>query len=361
MPNMSPNMSRNQLDVQAWHSSLWAWLRYLVIVTGLVVLGLLPAQAATFNVQQLAAGEVKSLYWRGLPVLVYKRTAAQIAELNQASPTQLLPWRKLDVYRTQARKSGNQLASLLLAGTDALDGTKLRSQRPDVLVVLGVSTNFGCAIEWQADSQQFIDPCSGTRYGVDGRVIQATDRERVNLLIPVHRFAGDVLTVGDAAEQGVTIYDFAPNILQLNIPAGEKLLQAIEWQKPDLISELLKDPSVLDYHTVTGATAIHTAAAKGTPSLLAQLHKAGFRLDVTTKKSVTPLMMALLAMKANNARWLIEHDASIVCQCYEKSCSASEFLRQVHGNLNTAKQQAFLENVGLAKAGLDNLSNAKPR
>lgn len=347
MPNMSQKMSRIHLDHHAWFGSIWAWLRHLAIGAGLVLLHILPAQAATLNVQQLAVGEVKTLYWRGLPVLVYKRTAAQIAELNQASPAQLPPWRKLDLYRAQARKSGNQLASLLLAGADPLDGTKLRSQRPDVLVVLGVSTNFGCAIEWQADSQQFIDPCSGTRYGVDGRVMQATDREHFNLLIPVHRFAGNLLTVGEAAEQGVTIYDFAPNIRQLNIPVGEKLLQAIEWQKPDLISELLQDPTVLDYHTVTGATAIHLAAFKGDSSLLTQLHQAGFRLDVTTQKGVTPLMMALLAMKADNAHWLVEHGASIVCQCYEKSCSASEYLQQVRGNLNSTDLQAFLEKAGL--------------
>lgn len=310
-----------------------------------------PPVLNVLNLQQLAVGEVKTLYWRGQPVLVYKRTAAQIAKLNQASPTQLPPWRKLDLYRAQARKSGNELASLLLAGTDPLDGSKLRSQRPDILVVLGVSTNFGCVIEWQADSQQFVDPCSGTRYGVDGRVMQATAREHFNLLIPVHRFKGDVLTVGDTAEQGVTIHDFAPNILQLTIPAGEKLLEAIEWQKPDLISELLKDPTVLDYHTVTGATAIHFAAAEGAPSLLTQLHNAGFRLDVTTNEGITPLMMAMLAMKADNARWLVEHGASIVCQCYDKSCSASEYLQQGHGYLTSTEQQAFLEKAGLAKAG----------
>lgn len=310
-----------------------------------------PPVLNVLNLQQLAVGEVTTLYWRGLPVLVYKRTAAQIAKLNQASPTQLPPWRKLDLYRAQARKSGNQLASLLLAGTDPLDGTKLRSQRPDILVVLAISTNFGCVIEWQADSQQFVDPCSGTRYGVDGRIIQATARERFNLLIPVHRFKGDVLTVGDAAEQGVTIHDFAPNILQLTIPAGEKLLEAIEWQKPDLISELLKDPTVLDYHTVTGATAIHFAAAEGAPSLLTQLHNAGFRLDVTTNEGVTPLMIALMQLNADNARWLVEHGASIVCQCYDKSCSASEYLQQSHGYLTSTEQQAFLEKAGLAKAG----------
>jgi len=349
MPNISQKISRIQLDAQAWLGSRWAWWRRVATVAGLVLLHIMPAQATTLNVQQLAVGEVKTLYWRGRPVLVYKRTAAQIAELNQASPTQLPPWAKLDLYRAQARTSGNAFASLLLAGTDPLDGTKLRSQRPDVLVVLGVSTNFGCAIQWQADSQQFIDPCSGTRYGVDGRIIQATDRESFNLLIPVHRFAGDLLTVGEAAEQSVTIHDFAPNILQLTIPNGEKLLQAIEWQKPDLISELLQDPTVLDYHTVTGATAIHLAAFKGDSSLLTQLHQAGFRLDVTTQKGVTPLMMALLAMKADNARWLVEHGASTLCQCDNKPCSASEYLQQVHGHLEGTSLQTFLHQAGLAK------------
>ena len=102
---------------------------------------------------------------------------------------------------------------------------------------------------------------------------------------------------------------------------------------------------------MTGATAIHLAAFKGDSSLLTQLHQAGFRLDVTTQKGVTPLMMALLAMKADNARWLVEHGASIVCQCYEKSCSASEYLQQLRGYLTSADQQAFLEKAGLAKAG----------
>lgn len=259
-----------------------------------------------------------------------------------------MPWRKLDLYRYTARKSGNEIASLLLAGTDPLENTKLRSQRPVVLVVLGTSTSFGCAIEFEAANAQFVDPCSGAHYGLDGRIIQPTERETLDLLIPVHQWHGDTLTVGDAAEQGVTIYDFAPNIMQLNIAAGEQLLQAIEWKKPKLISELLKDPRVLDYHTAVGATAIHVASSAGDPSLLAQLHQAGFSLEAVTTQGGTPLMLALLARNAANARWLVEHGASTHCKCQGKPCSASEFVKQVHHQMSAAQQQTFLEQAGLA-------------
>lgn len=41
-----------------------------------------PSTENTLNIQQLAEGQIKTLYWRGLPVRVYKRSAAQIATLN---------------------------------------------------------------------------------------------------------------------------------------------------------------------------------------------------------------------------------------------------------------------------------------
>lgn len=302
------------------------------------------SHATELNLGQLVAGQLLETNWRGYPVIVYRRNQHQMDQLRlaKANPESTL---RFHHYQQFAKAHGNPLASEIYASTEAVASLPFRSAREDVLVVLGVSTRFGCAITWQAQQQAFIDPCSQTLYDLAGRVIQPTAREQQDLLVPPHSFDGDSLQLPDIPNASTPLIRFTPNIEQMPITAGEKLLEALEWQEFELVPQLLKQVNVMDYRTATGASALHVAAAKAPPLVLQQLLRAGFDVNQPTDDGITPLMLAIMSFRVENAKLLIAHGASQQVRWQGKTISLTEFLSAIYTKTDAEKLEGFLKQI----------------
>lgn len=304
--------------------------------------------ATEVNLGQLAAGQLFKTNWRGYPVIVYRRTPHQMEQLRLAAPNPKSTLRFLH-YQQFAKAHGNPLASEIYASSEAVASSPFRSAREDLLVVLGVSTRFGCAITWQAQLQLFIDPCSQTQYDLAGRVIQPTAREQQDLLVPPHTINGDTLQLPDTSSASTPLIRFTPNIEQMPITAGEKLLEALEWQEFELVPQLLKQPGVTNYRTATGGSALHVAASKAPTNVLQQLLQAGFEVNQTTNDGISPLMLAVMYFQAENAKLLIAHGASQQARWQGKTMSLAAFLFEVYAKADAAKIEKFLNEIQSAE------------
>ncbi len=151
-----------------------------------------PVQA---DISKLRPGQRMTVEWRGRPVWIIRRTPEMIA-------------------RTQA------LSSAALADPDsrqpqqpAYAQGELRSRRPDIGVLIGLCTHFGCsplyrpepdAAEPKGDDWPggFYCPCHSSRFDLAGRVYTNMPAP-TNLEVPPYRFLSDaIIEVGEDGELG---------------------------------------------------------------------------------------------------------------------------------------------------------------
>ncbi len=138
------------------------------------------------QIGSMQPGEVRQVLWEGRPVLVYHRTADDIAALNQANPD------LLDAESADSRQP-------------AWAKNALRSKLPEYFVSIGVGTDFSCPVGLLVASDEafmsqpwmggFVDECRGARYDLAGRVYQGQYADE-NLIVPDYRIDGDVLVLG---------------------------------------------------------------------------------------------------------------------------------------------------------------------
>ena len=321
-----------------------AFLKVVVCTCGLA--GLSSGSAAELDVSKLDVGKVASVEWHGLPVFVYKRTPADIASLKllgESNPGAM----DQGFFQWHARASGNWQASAIKYGESIIQESELRSLRDDVFVVLGVSANFGCGLQLAKAGALFEDPCSHAQYDNAGRIRNPNARERYNLLVPPHLYHGDVLMIGEQADDLVIEEDFSPNIDALKISDGAKVVEAIQWHKLKLALKYARRDGAKEYETAAGASALHVAAAKGTPALVSALLSLGFELDKLTKDGQSPLYFALLAGKEDNAIVLMARGAKTEAFCSGNRCaqSAESFLKSRRSNLSAESADKFISRL----------------
>jgi len=115
----------------------------------------------------IAEGQAVTVMWRGKPVFVRHRTAAEIAAARAVPPSQLP-----DPQPDQARV-----------------------QRDQWLVVLGVCTHLGCVplgqkpTDARGDYGGWFCPCHGSHYDTSGRIRKGPAPR--NLVIPQYAFISD--------------------------------------------------------------------------------------------------------------------------------------------------------------------------
>lgn len=121
------------------------------------------AQATTdVDLSEIAAGDVKTVMWRGKPVFVWHRTAEQI----------------------DAMRSEKAQEKLLDPAED-----KDRVQKDEWLVVMGVCTHLGCVPIQGGDAGGWRCPCHGSQFDGSGRLTQGP--AATNLEIPPYAFLDD--------------------------------------------------------------------------------------------------------------------------------------------------------------------------
>lgn len=138
------------------------------------------------DISGLRAGDHQIVLWDGRPVLLYRRTEADMINLAAANE------RLLDASSNSSRQPS--------WATNAH-----RSREPEWFVSLAVGTDFSCPIKYLAPSPEsfmdapwrggFVDDCRGSRYDLAGRVYQGQYADE-NLIVPDYARKADVIILG---------------------------------------------------------------------------------------------------------------------------------------------------------------------
>ena len=133
------------------------------------------------DISTLATGELRTVAWRGKPVWLMRRSDEMVRALQQANPVLADPESK----RSEQPKSC---------------ANATRSERPQILVAVGVCTHLGCSPTLRLDDSAlnaelhapggFFCPCHGSRFDLAGRVVKNVPAP-TNLEIPPYRFIDD--------------------------------------------------------------------------------------------------------------------------------------------------------------------------
>ncbi len=133
------------------------------------------------DLAKLERGGMLIVGWRGKPVYVLRRSAEQLAALNEHAERLADP----DSLRSKQPDYIQQ---------------PWRSLNPEYLVVIGLCTHLGCTPKLRADvlsgSSGFFCPCHGSIFDVAGRVLRNMPAP-ANLSVPPHRYEQEsVLVIG---------------------------------------------------------------------------------------------------------------------------------------------------------------------
>lgn len=143
------------------------------------------AEPVQVDISALRDGEQLTVQWRGQPVCVLRRSAA-------------------DQARLLADAAG-------LADPDSRESSqppyvdpRLRSRRPDLFVVTAICTHLGCIPSLAPGAADrdggYLCPCHGSHFDLAGRVYRDQPAP-LNLAVPPHHFQGEnLLIIGSDGE-----------------------------------------------------------------------------------------------------------------------------------------------------------------
>lgn len=133
------------------------------------------------DVGQIPEGQAITVLWRGKPVFIRHRTAAEIKEAADVPVDDLK-----DRFARNLAKADK---------TGAEDKNRVSEKHPELLVLVGVCTHLGCVPKGQAigdlkgDYGGWFCPCHGSNYDTSGRIRKGPAPE--NLAIPPYTFLSD--------------------------------------------------------------------------------------------------------------------------------------------------------------------------
>lgn len=141
-----------------------------------------------FDFSKLEPGQMSIVEWRGKPVYVVNRTAAQLEALPGLN----------DQLKDPDSENTDQQPPYI-TGID-------RSITPNLLVIVGLCTHLGCAPKYVPELGAadlganwvggFFCPCHGSKFDLSGRVFDGVPAS-ANLLVPPYAFEDDkVLVIG---------------------------------------------------------------------------------------------------------------------------------------------------------------------
>ncbi|MDQ3188374.1 MAG: ubiquinol-cytochrome c reductase iron-sulfur subunit [Pseudomonadota bacterium] len=145
-----------------------------------------PVQA---DISGMAAGEMRTVEWRGRPVWLLNRTPQMLQTIKRADGEVADPKSLRTAYPTPAYARN-----------------EYRSIKPETLVAVGICTHLGCSPTGPfaggtnamlGSNAGFLCPCHGSIFDLAGRVFQNMPAPD-NLEIPPHKYLSDtLLLVGD--------------------------------------------------------------------------------------------------------------------------------------------------------------------
>jgi ubiquinol-cytochrome c reductase iron-sulfur subunit len=135
----------------------------------------LAAGSIEIDVSKIAEGQQLKMLWRGKPIFVRHRTAKEISVAENTDISDC-PDPQTDDERLVADVKGNL--------------------RPEILVMIGVCTHFGCVPVGEAgEFDGWYCPCHGSHYDTSGRIRKGPAPK--NMEIPPYAYISDnVIKVG---------------------------------------------------------------------------------------------------------------------------------------------------------------------
>jgi len=134
------------------------------------------------DVSAIEEGQSISVMWRGKPVFIRNRTAAEVEEASSVPIA--------DLPDPMARNAN------LAADADASDANRGVDGNEALIVMVGVCTHLGCVPLGEAGEYNgWFCPCHGSHYDTAGRIRKGPAPE--NLLVPPFEFVSDgVIKIG---------------------------------------------------------------------------------------------------------------------------------------------------------------------
>ncbi|RMD90933.1 MAG: ubiquinol-cytochrome c reductase iron-sulfur subunit [Alphaproteobacteria bacterium] len=134
------------------------------------------------DIDGVEEGTQLTVKWRGKPVFIRNRTAAEIEEARRVSPDELID-----------PKAENENLPEDAPATD--ENRLIDPERPEWLVMIGVCTHLGCVPigDGAGDYDGWFCPCHGSHYDTAGRIRKGPAPR--NLEVPVARFDGETTIV----------------------------------------------------------------------------------------------------------------------------------------------------------------------
>lgn len=128
------------------------------------------------DISSVAEGQGITIMWRGKPVFIRHRTAAEIEEARSVS---------MDELPDPIARNAN-----IDPEADAADINRAASDSEKWLVLIGVCTHLGCVpLSDQGDFGGWFCPCHGSHYDLAGRIRRGPAPE--NLPVPPLEFLSD--------------------------------------------------------------------------------------------------------------------------------------------------------------------------
>jgi ubiquinol-cytochrome c reductase iron-sulfur subunit len=157
--------------------------------------------SAEFNIDSVSEGTTLTVKWRGKPVFIRHRSAAEIAQEAAVNIAQLRH-PQADTDRVQGLCSHHTFAHMCLVVF--LFCFKIHRNNsifnflpsdPKWLVVLGICTHLGCVpISGAGEFGGWFCPCHGSHYDVSGRIRKGP--APLNLEVPPYALQDGKLIVG---------------------------------------------------------------------------------------------------------------------------------------------------------------------
>ncbi|RAU31673.1 ubiquinol-cytochrome c reductase iron-sulfur subunit [Pseudomonas sp. RIT411] len=138
------------------------------------------------DLKTLREGEQLTVQWRGQPVCVLRRSAA-------------------DQARLLADQAGLADPNSKESSQPPYVDPRLRSRRPDIFVVTAICTHLGCIPSLDtaaATNKGYLCPCHGSHFDLAGRVYRDQPAP-LNLAVPPYHFKGESLLVIGSDGEGV--------------------------------------------------------------------------------------------------------------------------------------------------------------
>ncbi len=142
------------------------------------------------DIADLKPGELKIVAWRGLPVLILRRTPEMIKDMRALEDRLRDP--NSEIESQQPRYATNWH----------------RSIRPELLVLIGICTHLGCSPRYTPEHAiaeagdwwkgGFLCPCHKSQFDLAGRVYEGISPAPRNLPVPPYRFISETkIVIGD--------------------------------------------------------------------------------------------------------------------------------------------------------------------